>query len=71
MCVLQTDFPTPTDPRMNLRSPDNWKAKFTTNVGEFTVLVHREWSPKVGTTQESGNSDIISDFVFISITHAD
>ncbi len=31
---------------MQLKSPTQWKATFNTNVGPFTVLVHRDWAPK-------------------------
>ena len=41
-----SDFPSPSDPRMQLQSPTQWKATFNTNVGPFTVLVHRDWAPK-------------------------
>nr|CAI77922.1 rotamase [Guillardia theta] len=40
------DFPQPSDPRMNLKSPKKWQATFATNVGSFNVIVHRDWSPK-------------------------
>jgi peptidyl-prolyl cis-trans isomerase A (cyclophilin A) len=30
---------------LKLRSPDSFKAKFTTTKGDFTVEVHRDWSP--------------------------
>jgi len=40
-----TDFPKPTSLAMKLKSPTLWKAHMTTNVGPFTVLVHRDWSP--------------------------
>ena len=39
-------FPGPDDARMELKSPTQWKATFNTNVGPFTVLVHRDWAPK-------------------------
>eukprot|EP00283_Hemiselmis_rufescens_P015076 CAMPEP_0173437624 /NCGR_PEP_ID=MMETSP1357-20121228/18129_1 /TAXON_ID=77926 /ORGANISM="Hemiselmis rufescens, Strain PCC563" /LENGTH=247 /DNA_ID=CAMNT_0014402817 /DNA_START=1 /DNA_END=744 /DNA_ORIENTATION=- len=41
-----TDFPKPSAAAMKLKSPKEWKAHINTNVGPFTVLVHREWAPK-------------------------
>mmetsp|Transcript_42551 Transcript_42551/g.85621 ORF Transcript_42551/g.85621 Transcript_42551/m.85621 type:complete len:225 (-) Transcript_42551:99-773(-) len=41
-----SEFPHAADPRMNLKSPKKWKGTFTTNVGKFELLVHRDWAPK-------------------------
>mmetsp|Transcript_41774 Transcript_41774/g.65249 ORF Transcript_41774/g.65249 Transcript_41774/m.65249 type:complete len:251 (-) Transcript_41774:939-1691(-) len=41
-----TQFPDPSSPAMQLKSPKTWKAKFNTNVGPFTLLIHRDWAPK-------------------------
>ena len=35
----------PKSPEMNQKAPDVFKAKFTTSQGDFTVEVHRNWSP--------------------------
>ena len=35
----------PKSPEMNHKAPDVFKAKFTTSQGDFTVEVHRNWSP--------------------------
>jgi peptidyl-prolyl cis-trans isomerase A (cyclophilin A) len=35
----------PKSPEMNKKAPDIFKAKFTTSQGDFTVEVHRAWSP--------------------------
>lgn len=35
----------PKSPEMNKQAPDLFKAKFTTSQGDFTVEVHRAWSP--------------------------
>jgi len=40
------EFPTPSDPRMELKSPKKWQATFNTNVGSFKVNIHRDWAPK-------------------------
>lgn len=40
------DFPTPSDPRMELKSPKKWQATFNTNVGSFKVNIHRDWAPR-------------------------
>jgi peptidyl-prolyl cis-trans isomerase A (cyclophilin A) len=35
----------PKSPEMNQKAPDVFKAKFTTSQGDFTIDVHRNWSP--------------------------
>jgi len=40
------EFPEPSDPRMNLKSPSKWQATFNTNVGSFKVNVYRDWAPR-------------------------
>lgn len=35
----------PKSPELNKKAPDIFKAKFTTSQGDFTIEVHRAWSP--------------------------
>ena len=40
------DFHDPANPAFATQAPDSFRARFTTNKGDFVITVHRAWAPR-------------------------